>query len=147
MSSVKTYSEKLKDPRWQKKRLEVLQRDNFTCLLCGDNETELHVHHKEYLNGHQPWGYELTNFATYCKHCHSAVEYISARHQYEFVKGNKRITGIEDIVMLLILLVKDGKPHVAVVSFDHNNDLELHIIMGPKTITDIVTLRDLIPQL
>ena len=30
------YSEKLKDPRWQKKRLEILERDNFRCQYCGD---------------------------------------------------------------------------------------------------------------
>ncbi len=25
------YASKLKDPRWQKKRLEILQRDDFAC--------------------------------------------------------------------------------------------------------------------
>lgn len=74
MSSSKTYSDKLKDPRWQKKRLEVLQRDNFTCQLCGDSETELHVHHHSYEQGCEPWDYELSNLTTYCKRCHIIVE-------------------------------------------------------------------------
>ena len=30
-----TYTEKLKDPRWQKKRLEILERDNWECQDCG----------------------------------------------------------------------------------------------------------------
>lgn len=70
-----TYVEKLKDPRWQKKRLEVLERDDFTCLLCGDTETELHIHHEEYSKSGNPWDASLNDLATYCKHCHALVEY------------------------------------------------------------------------
>lgn len=68
-----TYSEKLKNPSWQKKRLQILERDEFTCLICGDTETELHIHHKEYIKGHEPWDYEDTNFVTACKHCHELL--------------------------------------------------------------------------
>jgi 5-methylcytosine-specific restriction endonuclease McrA len=32
----KTYSELLKSPKWQKKRLEIMSRDKFTCKKCGD---------------------------------------------------------------------------------------------------------------
>ena len=32
------YSEKLRDPRWQKARLKVLERDNWTCVNCGETE-------------------------------------------------------------------------------------------------------------
>ncbi len=39
------YSEKLKDPRWQKKRLEIFQRDEFHCQQCGDGENTLCVHY------------------------------------------------------------------------------------------------------
>jgi hypothetical protein len=38
-----TYSEKLKDPRWQKKRLEVMKRDDFKCKLCNDETTTLQI--------------------------------------------------------------------------------------------------------
>lgn len=48
-STKSSYSEKLKDPRWQKKRLEVMESNEFCCEMCGDNESTLHVHHKEYL--------------------------------------------------------------------------------------------------
>lgn len=67
-----TYSEKLKDPRWQKKRLEVLERDCFTCKQCGDTETTLHVHHFTYSKN--PWESEIHDLITYCKHCHYIVE-------------------------------------------------------------------------
>lgn len=86
-----TYSEKLKSPLWQKKRLEILSRDNFTCTLCSDTETELHVHHKEYKWGNEPWQYPIENFQTLCKRCHSVIEHfkdlklipiISSKYQY-----------------------------------------------------------------
>lgn len=69
-----TYSKKLKNPAWQKKRLEILNRDEWTCLLCYDKKTELHIHHQEYIKGKEPWEYENSNFKSYCKHCHCVVE-------------------------------------------------------------------------
>jgi len=53
-----TYSEKLKDPRWQRKRLEVMQRDDFTCRNCGAKDKTLHIHHVRYLKGFEPWEYK-----------------------------------------------------------------------------------------
>ena len=41
----KSYKKLLKDPRWQKKRLKVLERAGWACEECGDTKTELHVHH------------------------------------------------------------------------------------------------------
>lgn len=67
------YSEKLKDPRWQKKRLEVLQRDDFRCLLCGDPDSSLHVHHQKYV-GDNPWNAPTMFLRTYCEHCHAVIE-------------------------------------------------------------------------
>lgn len=76
MTAQKSYSEKLRDPRWQKKRLEIMQRDDFACRLCGDKKSTLHIHHKEYRVGHEPWEYEEENLVTYCETCHSLVEYL-----------------------------------------------------------------------
>lgn len=71
MKPVKTsYREKLLDPRWQKKRLEILSRDGFTCQICGDTETTLHVHHKFYNNGADPWEYPDGALVTVCADCH-----------------------------------------------------------------------------
>ena len=66
----KSYGEKLKDPRWQKKRLEILQRDNFTCRLCEDAENTLHVHHKAYRKNTEPWDYPDYIYITLCENCH-----------------------------------------------------------------------------
>lgn len=64
------YSEKLKDPRWQKKRLEILERDEWKCQCCKDDSTTLHVHHKWYENGRDPWDYPTDALVTLCETCH-----------------------------------------------------------------------------
>ena len=66
------YSEKLKDPRWQKKRLEILERDNWSCQRCGDDESMLVVHHKRYFPKKEPWEYENNILITLCEDCHES---------------------------------------------------------------------------
>ena len=65
-----TYSEKLKDPRWQKLRLEVLNRDTWACQNCYDDTSTLAVHHLYYTKGTEPWEYPLNAFLTLCEGCH-----------------------------------------------------------------------------
>jgi hypothetical protein len=69
-----TYSEKLKDPRWQRKRLEILERDGFKCKHCQSEDKTLHVHHKLYRKGKMPWDYEDEVFITLCHECHESAE-------------------------------------------------------------------------
>lgn len=66
----KTYYEKLKDPRWQKKRLEVMESNDFSCEVCGDNEKTLNVHHKEYFKNKEPWDYDKRQLVCICESCH-----------------------------------------------------------------------------
>lgn len=35
-----TYQEKLQLPEWQKKRIEILERDNYSCKKCGFNNSK-----------------------------------------------------------------------------------------------------------
>lgn len=70
---MRTYSEKLRDPRWQKKRLQILERDDFTCICCETTEIELHVHHREYSKG-DPWEVDDLSLVTLCKDCHALSE-------------------------------------------------------------------------
>lgn len=68
-----TYSELLKDPRWQRKRLEIMQRDRFLCAECFQGEKTLNVHHKYYKSGHAPWEYPDDALVTLCEDCHKNV--------------------------------------------------------------------------
>ncbi len=63
------YGDKLKDPRWQKKRLEVFERDEFECLECGSKTDTLHVHHLKYGKG-EPWEVPMEYLETLCQRCH-----------------------------------------------------------------------------
>jgi hypothetical protein len=76
-----TYAEKLKDPRWQKKRLEIMQRDEFMCRVCQDDESTLNVHHYYYKSGIEPWEYDNNDLITLCESCHNAEK--DERKEYE----------------------------------------------------------------
>jgi len=79
-----TYKEKLLDPRWQKKRLQILDRDNFTCQCCADNTRTLNVHHKSYFNN--PWDVDNAELITYCSDCHLLIELIKKVRDFDKIK-------------------------------------------------------------
>jgi 5-methylcytosine-specific restriction endonuclease McrA len=68
------YSEKLLDPRWQKKRLEILGRDMFECRICHSTDKTVHVHHRHYIKGREPWDYPNDLLVTLCHVCHKKEE-------------------------------------------------------------------------
>ena len=67
---MSTYAEKLKHPLWQRKRLEILNRDGFKCRCCGNGEKTLHVHHLKYSRGRAPWDCPDASLVTLCEVCH-----------------------------------------------------------------------------
>jgi len=66
-----TYSQKLKDPRWQKRRLHILGKRDWKCERCQDEKTTLHVHHKKYRG--QPWDALDRDLEVLCEPCHSGT--------------------------------------------------------------------------
>jgi 5-methylcytosine-specific restriction endonuclease McrA len=69
-----TYSEKLKHPLWQKKRLEIMQRDGFCCQNCFSTEKTLNIHHIIYANHiSNPWDYHNSYLITLCEDCHNEI--------------------------------------------------------------------------
>ncbi len=67
------YGQRLLDPRWQKLRLKVFERDNYTCINCGDADSPLHCHHLRYFRNAEPWDYHEVMLVTLCDPCHEAV--------------------------------------------------------------------------
>lgn len=80
-----TYRDKLRDPRWQKKRLEIFQRDAWTCQACGDKETELQVHHLAYSG--EPWEAQNDMLRTLCAPCHKLVTEINRDAEHDLIQA------------------------------------------------------------
>lgn len=78
---MKSYQDKLKDPRWQKKRLEILERDEWTCQRCYSQKDTLNVHHRKYLPNKDPWECPNELLITLCQSCHEHEK--EARPHYE----------------------------------------------------------------
>jgi len=115
------YSDLLKDPRWQKKRLEILQRDNFTCQLCKDTTETLHVHHKSYEGNKNPWEVDEYNLITYCETCHKITETVKRG-----VSADSHI----DITTGFLFGYQNGKKWIGFVD---NSDHGKRIILFEKT--------------
>jgi hypothetical protein len=69
----RSYSELLKDPKWQEKRLRIMDRDHFRCRICNTNEVTLNVHHKKYIKGKAPWEYSDADLLAVCEDCHLLI--------------------------------------------------------------------------
>lgn len=77
------YKKLFLDPRWQKLRLEILDRDKFTCQRCLSTDKTLHVHHQYYLNdGRLPWEYHSSLLITLCADCHKDEELMKGYDDY-----------------------------------------------------------------
>jgi len=101
-----SYNEALKDPRWQKKRLEILERDEWTCQSCSCKHKTLHVHHKYYTDEtrKEPWDILSSALVTLCQDCHDDCEMDEEGHLIEFLydTGANTTSDIESLYILLI---------------------------------------------
>lgn len=73
--SKKAYLEKLRDPRWQQKRLQALDRARWRCQWCRDTKSNLQVHHGFYdRQTLEPWEYPEESLFVLCDKCHEDAE-------------------------------------------------------------------------
>jgi len=105
------YSLKLKDPRWQRKRLEIFSRDNWACQICGDKLETLHIHHKSYIRGNNPWEYDESYLMTVCATCHGVIEETKKR------KDNF------DIDKAKAYCIMDGDNAMTIYRYDKNKSI------------------------
>ena len=77
------------DPRWREKRLEILERDNHKCQICGCDAQD--VHHIKYINSYNaPWNIENDYLVSLCKECHSKFDGTSS-DDYVFIPAPQPI--------------------------------------------------------
>jgi hypothetical protein len=86
------YRQKLASPFWQRKRLEIMRRDEFACRFCGDKTEEQHIHHTVYLSGKEPWEYDDQYLLTLCHACHLEEERFKSNDP--FLIGMLTMTGL-----------------------------------------------------
>lgn len=96
----KTYAEKLLDPKWQKKRLEVFERDEFKCRLCSNTESTLHVHHNSYVGN--PWDIDSSELKTVCKYCHAIIHHVIKTHKGKVLHID-RVSQLHEFEVYLII--------------------------------------------
>ncbi len=94
------YLDKLKDPRWQKRRLELLNKGNWICTKCGDENSTLHVHHTKYLPDREPWEYPDELFKILCENCHKIEKEQRLKQEKILIDSLKIIFYSEDLKRL-----------------------------------------------
>lgn len=103
------YKEQLKDPRWAKRSREIMERDNFTCQLCGKKHTRLNVHHIRYIKELDYWDYPDELLMTVCEKCHAKI------HGKQI---NTKSLPKRNIVMYFDIVSEDLTPNAKIVLAD-----------------------------
>lgn len=93
------FKDQYKHPKWQKKRLEILERENYTCQCCGDTETTLHVHHGYYERNKKLWEYDGFTMWCFCSECHEMWDQRKIRIHKMIARFNMQY--YEDLEMIL----------------------------------------------
>lgn len=101
------YAEQRRDPRWQRRRLEILQRDNFSCQMCASEEKTLNVHHLYYISGREVWNYPDWALSTLCEECHVIQHEIAKDELQPFERLLELISGNESDLAHLYFHVDD----------------------------------------
>lgn len=82
------YSISLQDPRWRAKSKKIKDRDGYRCVKCDIKNVELHVHHKYYYYGREPWDYTDNALITLCGACHDKEH--AGKDISEFFRNSRR---------------------------------------------------------
>lgn len=84
------YTDLLKDPKWQRKRLEIMNRDSWKCGICQDDSEMLVVHHKYYDKDKMPWQYPDKAYITLCFDCHNELHKDQKQLHSDIIEHFKR---------------------------------------------------------
>lgn len=68
-----TYSEKLRDPMWLRRKADLIEGVKC-CELCLTENIPLEPHHRYYKSGTEPWDYPDHAFQVVCRGCHKILQ-------------------------------------------------------------------------
>lgn len=128
--SKPSYWELLKHPKWQEKRLVIMQQANFECENCGDKSTTLNVHHSYYEKGASPWEYPDDSLQCLCEPCHKKAEVV--RLQLNRLLGPLSLHHAEEIIGMLIGLKMEHEDESADYEADGYERLSGMVRMAAK---------------
>lgn len=133
-----SYLEKLKDPRWQRRRLQIMDLHNFECSSCGDKTKTLHVHHKAYKKNAEPWEYQDHELDCICEDCHEYETFLDkyleeSLYQFktDFCNSPNKLTLIGFIEGQL-LGSGPGHEKIKVLSWEHAHGIGLGLEYNGK---------------
>lgn len=106
----KVYGDKLKDPRWQQKRLRILERDEWMCQACGDQLQMLCVHHLWY-DG-EPWSVPDEALVTLCDDCHASEPIERSEQEEKLLRALRTAFPISGWIRELAEAVAAGAEHL-----------------------------------
>ncbi len=113
-----TYAEQLKDPRWQRMRLEIMERDGWACRRCASTTKTLNVHHIAYFPHVEPWNYPPHMLITLCEEDHLDEEQgksISDARLIEVLRGCGAMTTDIDRIAQVIREMGSGPIALAMI--------------------------------
>ena len=92
------FEKQIKHPKWQKKRLEILERDEYTCQSCGSNSDTLHVHHYLYDKNTLLRDYNNDYLTTLCEDCHNYWHKINREIKEHLCVDSVRLDDLKSIL-------------------------------------------------
>ncbi len=154
MTNKPSYFELLKHPEWQRKRLAIFKRSNFTCENCGSKENTLHVHHTYYERGLKPWEYPDHSLHALCEDCHKhAQDWMAMLHRQLGRLGQSEI----EMMYGYAIAIQQGSDDEPMTVFSHEVACGIAAAFGgsglhPEEIISIcrdcvVTRRQLLDQI
>lgn len=134
------YKEQLLHPFWQKKRLEVLERDKFTCQKCQDDNTTLNVHHLQYNKGCMAWEYNNENLVSLCCICHDIIEDLKKETEYKCPFDQIKILKTDHWKHKHKAMFVHDTYEINMYIYDINNNLFLKFFLGKHDLEGISEL-------
>ena len=123
--------EQLKDPRWKKKRKQILSRANGHCEQCGKKVEEgmFQVHHEDYI-GVLIWQYPNSTLRALCIDCHQEKSHEEQKAKAVKKKEYERISEEEEAAYDLMeskgdkMIKENGEDHIVnVVEKSHGKSI------------------------
>jgi hypothetical protein len=119
MAEKPSYTDLLKHPKWQRKRLEIMQRADFKCEECGNDELTLHVHHSYYKKDHAPWEYPNESLHCLCEKCHETVTNTQNRLNDQIRKLCQRYDCLQMLLGYALGIESEIDPDIPIEVFSH----------------------------